>query len=80
MKDKERQTSLTQNLQSQCLEAQLQLQKIKTERDDLKKRLAESEAEKADMMGKFEQFGTHLSEQHQLQMASLAEKQAAQAD
>lgn len=61
-KERERQTAIAQNLQSQCLDMQLSLQKVQVDRDDLRRALDEVDTERADMLVKFDQFGSILSE------------------
>ena len=43
---------------------QLTLQKLQVERDDLHKAIADGDAEKADIVAKFDQYGGHLQETH----------------
>lgn len=61
-KEKERQANSAQNLKSQCLDLQLSISKLQTERDELAKALNDSEAEKSDIIGKFDQYGAHLQD------------------
>lgn len=61
-KEKERQIGQLQNLKSQCLDLQLSASKLQAEREEMSKVLSESEAEKNDIVGKFDQYGSHLQE------------------
>lgn len=53
-KEKERQTGQLQNLKSQCLDLQLSSNKLQAEREEISKVLSESEAEKNDILAKFD--------------------------